>query len=316
VSIPENVRKYADMAYAAAESKIGEETEIKLADIREQLGAKGLTQSSVMDREVARVHAEKVKALVRGKAESLIEGYELYDRLDEHAAKAVLQEVATLHQSMMTSLSAGARNHAQMQAWRTRSSGQTAAAQAEEFGRQVDRLSTPILNEIACEIERRRMSPKVNPKKNSVHAALAAVRPTGDYSYHPEIQRVSQRLCEEGNFRQAVLDAFIHLIHTVRVKTGLPYDGDDLMNRAFSPDGRVPPVRFNSFQTEGEKNEQRGIWCLFKGIVGLRNFKAHVVNTFDDPHRAHEYLALASLLMRLLDAATIDSSPKPGNSPP
>jgi hypothetical protein len=63
----------------------------------------------------------------------------------------------------------------------------------------------------------------------------------------------------------------------------------------------------NNFQTEGEKNEQRGIWYLFKGVVGLRNFKAHVVSTFDDPHRAHEYLALASLLMRLLDTATIDA---------
>ena len=37
------------------------------------------------------------------------------------------------------------------------------------------------------------------------------------------------------------------------------------MNRAFSPDGRTP-VRFNTFQTDGERNEQRGIWLLFKGI--------------------------------------------------
>jgi uncharacterized protein (TIGR02391 family) len=113
----------------------------------------------------------------------------------------------------------------------------------------------------------------------------------------------------EGNFRQAVLDAFIHVIATVKERTALPYDGDDLMNRAFSADNRVPPVKFNPLRTDADKDEQRGIWNLFKGVVGLRNFKAHIVSDFDDPHRAHEYLALASLLMRLLDMAKYDVAP-------
>jgi uncharacterized protein (TIGR02391 family) len=136
-----------------------------------------------------------------------------------------------------------------------------------------------------------------------------AVLPPGEYTYHPEIQRVSQQLFLEGHFRQAVLEAFIHLIATVKEKTRLQYDGDDLMNRAFSPKDRVPIVRFNSLHTPQEKDEHVGIWFLFKGVVGLRNYKAHVVATFDDPHRAQEYLSLASLLMRLLDTATISVEP-------
>ncbi|HEY1939948.1 MAG TPA: TIGR02391 family protein [Candidatus Angelobacter sp.] len=124
----------------------------------------------------------------------------------------------------------------------------------------------------------------------------------------PEIRRVSERLCLEGNFRQAVLDAFIHVIAIVKERTGLPYDGDDLMNRAFCPGNRVPPVQFNPFRTDADRDEQRGIRNLFKGVVGLRNFKAHIVSDFDDPHRAHEYLALASLLMRLLDMASYKPS--------
>jgi len=48
---------------------------------------------------------------------------------------------------------------------------------------------------------------------------------------------------------------------------------------------------------------------LFKGIVGLRNSKAHSNTLFDDPHRAHEYLALASLLLRLLEIAKVNSAP-------
>lgn len=104
-------------------------------------------------------------------------------------------------------------------------------------------------------------------------------------------------LCEysflEGNFRGAVLDAFIHLIDAVKNKTGLPYEGDDLMNKAFSSKDGHPVVMFNELRSDAEKNEQNGIWWLFRGVVGMRNYKAHKVTPFDDPHRAHEYLALA-----------------------
>ena len=48
---------------------------------------------------------------------------------------------------------------------------------------------------------------------------------------------------------------------------------------------------------------------LFKGIVGLRNSKAHSNALFNDPSRVHEYLALASLLMRLLEIATVNPRP-------
>lgn len=299
--IPEDVLKYAEMAYGAARAKIDEQYEYKIADRRASLGAKGLGDSSAMDRETARVSAERIAALVRAKADSLMEGYELKGRLDDVAAMNIMADISTLRLALTQALTADATTQAKADAWRTRSSSSGALTHAQEFGREVDRLSAPVVNEVGCEIERRRTAPK----------RPTAVRPAGPYSYHPEIQRVSGQLYADGNFRQAVLDAFIQLIHTVRAKTGLQYDGDDLMNRAFSVDGRIPPVRFNAFQSQGEKDEQRGIWLLFKGIVGLRNFKAHVVASFDDPHRAHEYLALVSLLMRLLDMATIDPPAAP-----
>lgn len=138
-----------------------------------------------------------------------------------------------------------------------------------------------------------------------------AVKPASSYEYHPEILKVSDTLFRQGNYRQAVLDAFIHVIHLVKQKTGLPHEGDDLMNQAFSAKRGTPMVRFNDFKTDADKDEQQGIYFLFKGVVGLRNFKAHVVATFDDPQRAHEYLALASLLMRLLDSAVIEKPAQP-----
>jgi len=76
------------------------------------------------------------------------------------------------------------------------------------------------------------------------------------------------------------------------------------MNRAFGSDKQSPAVRFNSLNTQAERDEQRGIMYLFKGIVGLRNSKAHSNRLFNDPLRAQDYLALASLLIRLLEISS------------
>jgi len=130
-------------------------------------------------------------------------------------------------------------------------------------------------------------------------------RQPSDYQFHPEISRVAEDLLREGHYRQAVHDAFIRLIEAVQTKSGLANDGDDLMNRTFCSENRSPIVRFNALQTRSENDEQRGLWYLFKGVVALRNFKSHTVAPFDDPERAHEYLALASLLMRRLEAAQV-----------
>jgi uncharacterized protein (TIGR02391 family) len=170
------------------------------------------------------------------------------------------------------------------------------------FDRHVHETREAIRNEVTLKM----LDAK---KENATSRKRGAVLPAGKYTYHPEIQRVSHQSFLEGNFRGAVLDAFIHLIDTVKQKTGLESkSADDMMNRAFCPEKHVPPVRFNALSTTAEKDEQRGIWLLFKGVVGMRNYKAHKVTPFDDPHRAHEYLALASLLMRLLDNAAIQKS--------
>ena len=78
-------------------------------------------------------------------------------------------------------------------------------------------------------------------------------------------------------------------------------DGEKLMNRAFGFENQAPIIKFNPLVSEGDENEQRGIMNLFKGMVGIRNRKAHENVVMNDPQRAMEYLALASLQMRLLD---------------
>ncbi|MGA2607649.1 MAG: TIGR02391 family protein [Terriglobia bacterium] len=137
-------------------------------------------------------------------------------------------------------------------------------------------------------------------------APPAAQVAPGQYQFHPEIERVSGELFRDGHYKQAALEAYIRVIDEVKAKSRLGLDGDPLMNQAFGCDKQTPVIQFNSLQSDAERDEQRGIMFLFKGVVGLRNSKAHSNTLFNDPSRAHEYLALASLLMRVLEIATIN----------
>ena len=126
------------------------------------------------------------------------------------------------------------------------------------------------------------------------------------YVFHSEVERVSGELYRNGHYKQAALEAYIRVIERVKRLSGIADDGDSLVNKAFACDKLTPVIQFNTLATEAEKDEQRGIFYLFKGVVGLRNSKAHSNQLFDDPRRAHEYLALASLLMRLLEIAKVN----------
>jgi uncharacterized protein (TIGR02391 family) len=137
-------------------------------------------------------------------------------------------------------------------------------------------------------------------------APPAATTAADQYTFHSEIERVSGDLYRNGHYKSAALEAYIRVIDQVRVVSRIADDGDSLMNKAFACDKQAPVIQFNDLRTESERDEQRGIFFLFKGIVGLRNAKAHDNRLFDDPRRGHEYLALASLLMRLLEIARIN----------
>jgi len=140
-------------------------------------------------------------------------------------------------------------------------------------------------------------------------APPAAQVAEGQYRFHPEIERVSYQLFRDGHYKQAAFEAYIRVIDEVKARSGLTLDGDPLMNRALGCENQTPIIQFTDLQTDADRDEQKGLMFLFKGIVGMRNAKAHSNRLFNDPSRAHEYLALASLLMRLLEIATINRRP-------
>jgi len=126
-----------------------------------------------------------------------------------------------------------------------------------------------------------------------------------DYDLHPKIKDVSLKLFEDKYFAQSVEEAFKLVIKGVKTivtrETNENLDGDRLMNRAFGVENQNPIIKFNSLQNPEDIDEQKGIMYLFKGIVGIRNKKAHTNVLLNDQIRAIEYLCLSSLLMRLLD---------------
>src|SRR5579872_1594404 len=126
-------------------------------------------------------------------------------------------------------------------------------------------------------------------------------------NWHRDIEEVSRQLFTYGHYREAVLNSYIRVIGAVKQKSGIQDDGDSLMGRVFGCElGRPPKVQFNPCQTQAEIDEQKGIMFLFKGVVGMRNFKAHTIILFDDEQRASEYLGLSSLLLRLLEDARVN----------
>src|SRR5437867_2680435 len=110
------------------------------------------------------------------------------------------------------------------------------------------------------------------------------------YDFHSLIKEVALQQFENSDFKGAILNAFIEVVNQVKVKAGRPkdkkgkdVDGDDLMNKTFGCDGQEPQIRFNDLKDGLDRAEQRGLMYLFKGIVGVRDKKAHLNFVQNDP---------------------------------
>ena len=75
---------------------------------------------------------------------------------------------------------------------------------------------------------------------------------------HPEVKRVAQKLFEDGHYRQALLDTYIHLVDSIKTKSGRrDCDGVMLMQTVFSV--KNPIIRYSK-----DADEQLGIMWLFQ----------------------------------------------------
>lgn len=120
---------------------------------------------------------------------------------------------------------------------------------------------------------------------------------------HPEFPIKVRKLFDDGHWEQSVFEAFKFIEKEVKRLSRLRgKSGFALMMDAFNEERAK--IKLNALTTESEIDEQKGFKFIFTGAAtGIRNPRGHEVDIGDTPDEALDYLGLASLLLRRLDAA-------------
>ncbi|MBT2285169.1 TIGR02391 family protein [Paenibacillus polymyxa] len=105
------------------------------------------------------------------------------------------------------------------------------------------------------------------------------------------------------SYSSAILDAIHLLTETIRNKTGLEGDGSSLIGQAFG--GSSPMIRLNKLQTESEKNVQKGMVDLLRGVyTTIRNPRSHDKHS-DSKRDADIIILFLDYLLNLIDKSKV-----------
>lgn len=101
------------------------------------------------------------------------------------------------------------------------------------------------------------------------------------------------------DYKNAILDSIQFVGDVIREKSGLDNDGNQLIGNAFG--GSSPKIKLNKLKTESEKNIQKGIESILRGIYSAyRNPRSHSkVN--DSEQDAFEIIIFINHLLKLID---------------
>ena len=104
---------------------------------------------------------------------------------------------------------------------------------------------------------------------------------------------------ETENYSHAVLDAIHYLSEILREKSGVDGDGAALVGQALG--GNSPRLRVNKLQTETERNVQRGLEDILRGLYrGIRNPRSHE-QIEDAKDTADAIIYFVNYLLSILD---------------
>ena len=118
-----------------------------------------------------------------------------------------------------------------------------------------------------------------------------------------ELWEVIQKNYDTENYTGAILDAIFKLTDTIRNKTGLEGDGASLIGQAFGGDD--PRIKLNKLQTDSEKDIQKGIQDILRGIyTGIRNPRSHD-SMADDKQSTDAIIIFINYLLRLIDQSKL-----------
>ncbi|CAM2868575.1 TIGR02391 family protein [Paenibacillus taichungensis] len=108
---------------------------------------------------------------------------------------------------------------------------------------------------------------------------------------------------ENESYSSAILDAIHQLTETIRNKTGLEGDGSSLVGQAFGSDS--PKIQLNKMQTESEKNVQKGMGELLRGVyTAIRNPRSHDKH-IDNKSEADAIILFLDYLLKVIDNSKV-----------
>ena len=106
---------------------------------------------------------------------------------------------------------------------------------------------------------------------------------------------------EAGNYSHAILEAVHHLSSILRERAGVDGDGASLVGQALGGDS--PRLRVNLLQTDTERNVQKGLEQILRGIyLAIRNPRSHEQTT-DTKQTADAIITFLDYLLDLLNAS-------------
>lgn len=159
VDAKQKIDKYVSNAFRAAQLKENDAAQLEMDGIQRKLASKGSVLSGAMDHEMIRVHSEKINRLLKVRGDALLDAYEIYDvPFDEDA---IVNDVEGIRETLISATSNSAREKDSLFATRTGHNDPSAGMRYNNFKRQLTIKSQTIADELICQIEQRRIAPKM-----------------------------------------------------------------------------------------------------------------------------------------------------------
>jgi uncharacterized protein (TIGR02391 family) len=144
-----------------------------------------------------------------------------------------------------------------------------------------------------------RSAPKAEPRSTG---QVIAEHPFETRNIHPALPSGVAKLFDDGHYAQATFEAFKFVDKEVARLSKSQESGFKLMMAAFPETS--PMIKLNDLKSVTEKDEQKGFQFLFAGsMLAIRNPRGHNYGVRDTPDECLDHLALASVLLRRLEAA-------------
>ncbi len=117
----------------------------------------------------------------------------------------------------------------------------------------------------------------------------------------PELWNAIKKNYEDRSFKSAILDSIYFLSDLIREKADLDSDGVVLVGQAFG--GDAPRIKINALETETERNIQKGVQELLRGVyTTIRNPRSHEQSS-DTQQDAESIIFFLDYLVRIIDAS-------------